>query len=71
MTSKIRSPDAVARWDWPTHIPSMRSGMTSITTRMLKKKNDPKSSVPFATIRPPTSRTPACMISGRNESSGT
>ena len=71
MTSKIRSPDAVARCDWPIHMPSIRSGITSITTSTLKKKKVPMSSVPFATIRPPASRTPACMISGRNERSGT
>ena len=32
-TSKIRSPDAVARCAWPIHMPSMRSGMTSMSTR--------------------------------------
>ena len=30
MTWKIRSPDAVARWACPTHMPSDRSGMTSM-----------------------------------------
>jgi two-component sensor histidine kinase len=29
---KIRSPDAVARWDCPIHMPSIRSGMISMVT---------------------------------------
>ena len=31
ITSKMRSPDAVARCAWPIHMPSMRSGMTSMS----------------------------------------
>ena len=30
ITSKIRSPDAVARCAWPIHMPSERSGSTSM-----------------------------------------
>ncbi len=40
MISKIRSPDAVARCAWPIHMPSIRNGMTSMSTRMLNEKND-------------------------------
>ena len=70
-TSKIRSPDAVARWACPIHMPSIRSGMTSIRTRTLKAKNEFRASSPLATIRPPYSSTVAWAMSGRNESSGT
>ena len=39
ITSKIRSPDAVARCAWPIHMPSIRSGMTSMSTSTLNAKN--------------------------------
>ena len=39
ITSKIRSPDAVARCAWPTHIPRLRSGTISIASSRLKTKN--------------------------------
>ena len=71
MTSKIRSPEAVARCDCPIHMPSIRSGCTSMTTRTLKKMNEPSVRSPFTTIRPPTSSTIACATSGRKDSSGT
>ena len=41
MISKMRSPEAVARWAWPIHMPSIRSGMTSISVSTLKKKKSP------------------------------
>ena len=53
ITSKIRSPDAVARCACPIHMPSIRSGMTSISTSTLKAKNELSASSPLATIRPP------------------
>ena len=67
----MRSPDAVARCAWPIHMPSMRSGMISITTKRLNSMNVPSVSDPFATMRPPTSSTTACAISGTNASTGT
>ena len=71
MTSKIRSPEAVARCIWPIHMPSMRNGMTSMTTKMLNETNWPNESEPFATMRPPRSSTAACARSGRKDSRGT
>ncbi len=67
----MRSPAAVARCAWPIHMPSMRSGITSISTRKLKKKKSVKLSWPLTTMRPPTRITAACAMSGRNESTGT
>ena len=37
----MRSPAAIARCAWPTHIPIMRSGITSIASRRLNAKNAP------------------------------
>ena len=62
---------AIARCAWPIHIPSMRSGMTSIASRRLNAKNAPSESEPEITMRPATSSTSACATSGRNVSSGT
>ena len=52
-------------------MPSIRNGMTIISTMMLKEKNAPYESEPPITMRPPTRITAACASSGRNESSGT
>ena len=71
MTWKIRSPDAVARCAWPIHMPSMRSGITSMSTRTLNWMNAPIDSVPFTTMRPPTSSTAAWASSGRKAIIGT
>ena len=71
ITWKIRSPDAVARCAWPIHMPSIRSGITSISTSTLNWMNAPSESDPDTTMRPPTSSTAACAISGRNAIIGT
>ena len=69
--SKIRLPAAIARWAWPIHIPSIRSGMTSIASNRLNVKKAPRESEPEITIRPAASSTNACATSGRKVRSGT
>ena len=72
ITSKIRSPDAVARCAWPIHMPSMRSGMTSISDEQVEGEEVAELR---ARRRRPSARRragrAACASSGRNESSGT
>jgi hypothetical protein len=67
--------DALARRGRPLsladHIPSMRSGMTSIASRRLKVKKAPSDSEPETTMRPAASSTSACAMSGRNVRRGT
>ena len=57
ITSKIRSPDAVARCAWPIHMPRLRSGTISIASSRLKTKNSLSVSEPLTTIRPAASST--------------
>ena len=38
----MRSPAAIARCAWPIHMPSMRSGITSMASRRLKVKKSPE-----------------------------
>jgi len=45
--------------------------MTSMARKKLKAMNEPTESEPPATIRAPTSSTPACASSGMKERSGT
>ena len=49
ITSKNRSPDAVARCAWPIHMPSIRSGITSIIRSRLKAKKPPIVRSPWTT----------------------
>ena len=67
----MRSPAAVARWACPTHMPSMRSGITSMASRRLNAKKSPIESEPETTIRPASRSTAACATSGRNVRRGT
>ncbi len=69
-TSKIRSPDAVARCAWPIHMPSARSGSTSIARKRKIAVKLPAVRLPSATMRAPISSTAACATDGRNDSSG-
>ena len=62
----MRSPDAVARWAWPIHMPSMRSGIDQHHEyRTLKVKNSPSRELSAATIRPPSSNTRPAPRAGR------
>ena len=61
----MRRPAAIARCACPIHIPSIRSGMTSIASRRLKVKNAPSESEPEITIRPAAKSTRAWAMSGR------
>ena len=67
----MRSPDATARTACPIHIPSMRSGMTSIARRRLKATKLPGDSDPDTTMRPATRSTAAWATIGMKVSRGT
>ena len=47
ITWKMRSPEAVARCAWPIHMPSARSGSTSIARKRLNATKSPSESVPL------------------------
>ena len=55
----MRRPAAIARCACPIHIPSIRSGITSMASRRLKLKNAPSESEPEMTIRPAANNTSA------------
>ena len=67
----MRSPAAMARCAWPIHMPSIRSGMTSMASSRLKAKKAPSESEPEMTMRPAASSTSACASGGKNVRSGT
>ena len=48
----MRSPEAIARWYWPTHMPTPRSGITSSTQVELTAKKPPRVSWPLITWQP-------------------
>ena len=66
----MRAPLATARCAWPIHMPSMRSGNTSIPSSRVKVTKSPSVMRPETTARPPMRSTAATASVGRNSSSG-